>query len=144
MTERLVTHATFVVERRYDAAPARVFRAFADPTIKCRWFAEGEGWEVEVYENDFRVGGMERSRFRFDGYDGAEQRKAGTRELLEALAGELKAPRVTYPHCIQMRTHASSRRAGAVDPRRHCKRAAPRSRPRCSGRRTARSARRVQ
>jgi uncharacterized protein YndB with AHSA1/START domain len=28
MTERSVTHATFVVERNYDAAPARVFAAF--------------------------------------------------------------------------------------------------------------------
>lgn len=27
MTDRSVTHATFVVERTYDAAPARVFAA---------------------------------------------------------------------------------------------------------------------
>jgi uncharacterized protein YndB with AHSA1/START domain len=39
MTERKVTHSTFVVERTYPASPARVFAAFADPKIKDRWFA---------------------------------------------------------------------------------------------------------
>ena len=69
MTERSVTHATFTVERTYDASPARVFDAFADPAIKRRWFAEGEGWQVEEFKVDFRVGGSERSRFRFRGGD---------------------------------------------------------------------------
>lgn len=67
MTERSVTHATFAIERHYDVAPARVFAAFSDPTIKRRWFLEGEGWEIDEYETDFRVGGREYSRFRFRG-----------------------------------------------------------------------------
>lgn len=67
MTERSVTHATFTIERHYDAAPARVFNAFADPAAKRRWMVEGEGWEVEEYQADFRVGGREYSRFRFQG-----------------------------------------------------------------------------
>jgi len=67
MTERSVTHATFTIERAYDASPARVFKAFADPAIKRRWFAEGEGWEVVSFDVDFRVGGSETSRFRFGG-----------------------------------------------------------------------------
>ena len=67
MTEPSVHHATFTIERVYDAAPARVFKAFADPAVKRRWFAEGEGWEVEAFTVDFRVGGWERSRFRFRG-----------------------------------------------------------------------------
>ncbi len=67
MTERSVHHATFSIERVYDAAPARVFKAFADPAVKRRWFVEGEGWEVEEFTVDFRVGGEERSRFRFRG-----------------------------------------------------------------------------
>jgi uncharacterized protein YndB with AHSA1/START domain len=62
-----VVHATFTLERTYDASPARVFRAFADPALKRRWFVEGEGWEIEEYESDFRVGGREYSRFRFQG-----------------------------------------------------------------------------
>jgi uncharacterized protein YndB with AHSA1/START domain len=62
MTERSVTHATFVVERTYDASPARVFAAFADPAIKARWFAGPEEWGPDEREMDFRVGGRETSR----------------------------------------------------------------------------------
>ena len=67
MTERSVTHATFNIERTYDSPPAKVFKAFADPAIKRRWFAEGEGWEIDEFVADFKVGGDERSRFRFRG-----------------------------------------------------------------------------
>jgi uncharacterized protein YndB with AHSA1/START domain len=67
MAEQSVKHATFTIERTYDVSPARVFKAFADPAAKRRWFAEGEGWEVEEFAVDFRVGGQERSRFRFRG-----------------------------------------------------------------------------
>lgn len=61
MTERSVTHATFVIERTYDAAPARVFAAWADPAAKARWFAGPDEWESGEYELDFRVGGRERA-----------------------------------------------------------------------------------
>ena len=67
MAERSVTHATFTLERSYDAPPATVFKAFADPAIKRRWFAEGEGWAVEEFTGEFRIGGFERGRFRFKG-----------------------------------------------------------------------------
>ena len=62
MTERSVTHATFVVERTYDASPARVFAAWADPAAKTRWFKGPEEWGPGAYELDFRVGGREISR----------------------------------------------------------------------------------
>jgi uncharacterized protein YndB with AHSA1/START domain len=73
MTERSVEHATFAVERTYEASPARVFAAWADPEAKARWFG-GSGEEGE-FELDFRVGGRERTRggpeggpvFTFDG-----------------------------------------------------------------------------
>ena len=65
MSERTVTHSTFVIERSFPAAPERVFRALSDPARKRRWFAEGEGFELDTFEMDFRVGGFERSRFRF-------------------------------------------------------------------------------
>jgi len=60
MTERSVTHATFVIERTYPASPARVFAAFADPQVKARWFVGPEDWEASDHELDFRVGGQER------------------------------------------------------------------------------------
>ena len=62
MTERSVAHATFVVERTYDAAPARVFAAWADPATKARWFASPEEWGPDEFELDFRVGGREVNR----------------------------------------------------------------------------------
>ena len=74
MAERSVTHTTFTLERSYDAPPAKVFKAFADPAIKRRWFVEGEGWEVEEFNGEFKVGGVERSRFRFKGGEAAFSR----------------------------------------------------------------------
>lgn len=59
------THEQFTIERRYRQSPARVFDAWADPVKKRRWFAEGPGFTLDSYELDFRVGGLERSRFRF-------------------------------------------------------------------------------
>lgn len=70
MDTQATAHSTFSLERTYKAAPERVFAAFADPVKKRRWFVEGEGWTIESYELDFRVGGFERSRFRFK--DGQE------------------------------------------------------------------------
>jgi uncharacterized protein YndB with AHSA1/START domain len=67
MRSTAVTHTSFTIERSYTASPARVFAAFADPAQKRRWLAEGEGWEVEEFDVDFRVGGHERGRFRYQG-----------------------------------------------------------------------------
>jgi uncharacterized protein YndB with AHSA1/START domain len=61
MEKRSVTHGTFVIERSYPSKPERVFTAFADPAKKRRWYAEGEGSDLEEYEMDFRVGGTERT-----------------------------------------------------------------------------------
>ncbi len=62
-----VVHSTFRIERSYPASPSRVFSAFANPAAKRRWFAEGEGSEVQEFTVDFRVGGREVGRFRFKG-----------------------------------------------------------------------------
>jgi uncharacterized protein YndB with AHSA1/START domain len=80
MSELAVVHSTFVIERSYSATPARIFAAFADPVKKRRWFAEGEGFEVDKFEMDFRVGGMERARFRFKPGTPIEQGTAGAND----------------------------------------------------------------
>jgi uncharacterized protein YndB with AHSA1/START domain len=69
MQERSVIHNTFVLERSYPKPPKTVFSAFAEERKKRRWFAEGEGHQLQQFELDFRVGGMERLKY---------QMKAGT------------------------------------------------------------------
>ena len=60
MKKRSVVHNTFVLERVYDASPARVFAAFADPSVKARWFSGPSEWQQEKPVHDFRPGGHER------------------------------------------------------------------------------------
>lgn len=59
MTERSTKHATFTIERRLAAAPARVFHAYADAKAKARWFIGPDDWERSDHALDFRVGGRE-------------------------------------------------------------------------------------
>lgn len=60
MTDRVITHSTFTLERAYDVPPARAFAAWSDPATKARWFAQPGG----EHELDFRVGGVEVIRAR--------------------------------------------------------------------------------
>jgi uncharacterized protein YndB with AHSA1/START domain len=60
MTEKAAVFASFTLERRYPAAPARVFAAFADPALKARWFGGGGEFTLLERECDFRIGGGER------------------------------------------------------------------------------------
>ena len=57
-------HNTFVIERKYPQSPERVFRAFADPSRKRQWYAEGDH-DIKEFEMDFRTGGGERLRYAF-------------------------------------------------------------------------------
>jgi uncharacterized protein YndB with AHSA1/START domain len=59
MNERSVTHATFVLERTYNASPARVFAACSSRDAKARWFNSADG-ATSDHELDFRAGGRER------------------------------------------------------------------------------------
>ncbi|HUB95558.1 MAG TPA: SRPBCC family protein [Stellaceae bacterium] len=68
MADRTAQHASFVIEHDYDATPARVFHAFADPAAKRRWFHGPVGkWTEISREQDFRVGGQERVSGGFSG-----------------------------------------------------------------------------
>ncbi len=62
-----VAHATFTVERIYPHSPARVFHALSDEATARRWRAEGDGWQINEFKIDFRVGGGEVSRFSYQG-----------------------------------------------------------------------------
>jgi uncharacterized protein YndB with AHSA1/START domain len=62
---RSVVHATFSLERIYDAAPAQVFRALSDQAAKARWFAGGDGWVLLERVMDVRPGGRERLKGRW-------------------------------------------------------------------------------
>lgn len=55
-----VEHATFTLERTYDAPPAKVFAAWSTPEAKARWFVGQDEWVSKPLEQDFRVGGEER------------------------------------------------------------------------------------
>ena len=62
MTPSTAAHDTFVIERDYDVPVAQVFRAWADPQLKARWFAGSTDALGDGYELEFRVGGREVNR----------------------------------------------------------------------------------
>jgi uncharacterized protein YndB with AHSA1/START domain len=63
-TEPTAIHNTFVIERNFPQRLARVFSAFAQPALKRRWYAEGDH-DIQEFQMDFRLGGVERFRYRF-------------------------------------------------------------------------------
>jgi uncharacterized protein YndB with AHSA1/START domain len=66
MTERNVTHATFSLERTYDATPARVWGAWSTEAGKAAWFSgPHDRWTLIERSFDFREGGRETAKGRF-------------------------------------------------------------------------------
>jgi uncharacterized protein YndB with AHSA1/START domain len=65
---RSVVHATFHLERTYDAPVARVWMALTNEAAKQRWFGGTPGsWELLERQMDVRVGGRERLKGRWEG-----------------------------------------------------------------------------
>jgi uncharacterized protein YndB with AHSA1/START domain len=62
---RSAVHATFSIERHYNASPAQVYHALSDKAAKSRWFGSGEGLTIIEREMDIRPGGRERLRGRW-------------------------------------------------------------------------------
>ncbi|MBL6613503.1 MAG: SRPBCC family protein [Reyranella sp.] len=62
MTARSAQHGTIRLERRYKAAPSRVFAAWADPKARAKWDVPGR-WVIAEQTFDFREGGRELKRF---------------------------------------------------------------------------------
>jgi uncharacterized protein YndB with AHSA1/START domain len=63
-TESTQTHATFVIERSYDAPLTAVWAAFADIDVKRQWFTNVDFIDQEITD-DFRVGGVAVNNGRF-------------------------------------------------------------------------------
>jgi uncharacterized protein YndB with AHSA1/START domain len=93
MREHSATHGTFTLERVYDATPARVFKAWADPAIKVRWFGGIEGWQMLERSIDFRVGGRERLSGR---------KGSGVVSTFDAIYHDI-APEQRIIYCYDMR-----------------------------------------
>ena len=61
MNERSTRHSTFILERTYNFAPAKVFAAWSTAEAKAQWFVGPPGkWTLVRRELDFRVGGREK------------------------------------------------------------------------------------
>jgi uncharacterized protein YndB with AHSA1/START domain len=54
-----IAHATIIMERTYNAAPARVFHAWADAEAKARWSAPTPNVVIKYEAADFREGGRD-------------------------------------------------------------------------------------
>jgi uncharacterized protein YndB with AHSA1/START domain len=63
MTNHVVIHDTFVLERSFPKSPERVFVALSDPAKRQRWYGAGLSENLS-YELDFRTGGAERATWR--------------------------------------------------------------------------------
>ncbi len=65
---RSVAHATFHLERSYDAPVARVWKALTDEAAKQKWFGSTPGsWELLERHMDVRIGGREWLKGRWEG-----------------------------------------------------------------------------
>jgi uncharacterized protein YndB with AHSA1/START domain len=62
VTQRSVSHTSFVIERDFAAPPRTVFRAWSDPDAKRRWSDCHSDMAHRDYSLDFRPGGSEMNR----------------------------------------------------------------------------------
>lgn len=71
MTETAIRHGSFTIERRYDAAPDRVFAAFAQSEARRKWLIFADGWTIHEYRpaEPTIAGAVEFSRFSPPGAD---------------------------------------------------------------------------
>ena len=63
MTNQVVVHNTFVLERNFSKPPEKVFAALSDSKKRQRWYGAGLS-ENTSYELDFRNGGTERATWK--------------------------------------------------------------------------------
>jgi uncharacterized protein YndB with AHSA1/START domain len=83
-------HATFVIERSYDADPVRVFAAWASLEAKRAWFGPPDHG-ADTHELDFRIGGRETFAVTVD--------EVGTRYSYDALYQDIvDGERIVYTY----------------------------------------------
>lgn len=81
MTAPPILHGSFTVTRRVAAPTDRVFAAFADLSVRQRWFRIPGKPGTAHHELDFRVGGGEIVRGTFTSVDVPEHIEYGSRYL---------------------------------------------------------------
>jgi uncharacterized protein YndB with AHSA1/START domain len=59
MSKRSTVHDTFVINRSFAFRPELVFAAWTSAEAKAQWFVGPSGWQAQLRELDFRVGGRE-------------------------------------------------------------------------------------
>jgi uncharacterized protein YndB with AHSA1/START domain len=59
MSKRSTVHDTFVINRTFAFRPEPVFAAWTSAEAKSQWFVGPSGWQAQLRELDFRVGGRE-------------------------------------------------------------------------------------
>jgi uncharacterized protein YndB with AHSA1/START domain len=64
MTKRSTVHDTFVIDRTFAFRRELVYAAWTSAEAKSQWFVGPSGWELQLRELDFRVGGRERVKGR--------------------------------------------------------------------------------
>lgn len=89
-------HDSFTIERTYTSNIEKVYQAFADPTVKRRWYAEGPGFIVDSYVLDFRVGGKETGAFRIDNPDFRSEEIRNDTYYFDIVEGE----RIVYAYSM--------------------------------------------
>ncbi|MFJ8083178.1 SRPBCC domain-containing protein [Streptomyces sp. NPDC096205] len=87
-----VRHETFAVELHLDAPPSAVFEAFADPSVRRRWF-KLPGRDA-TYDHHFSVGGGETASSVFPVPGAAPERLAYTSRYLDITP----ASRIVYAY----------------------------------------------
>src|ERR1035437_1159658 len=94
-----VDNSSWSIERDYPHPPERVFTAWAEPSLKVRWF-DLSGNDNPDYRGDFRVGGMERFRTP-DGVRPAFTYDAQYRDIVEnerLVSTDRKSTRLNSSH----------------------------------------------
>jgi uncharacterized protein YndB with AHSA1/START domain len=95
MTRRFTVHDTFVIDRTFAFKREFVYAAWTSAEAKSRWFVGPSGWELQLRELEFRVGGRERLKGR---------RPDGTASLFDARYYEI-VPNERIVYVYEMHTN---------------------------------------